>query len=49
MLAILGNKIFQGGPNISESFGPGDLNIMGLQIFHYSSHTSQQHVDMVMM
>ena len=30
-----GINYFRGGPNISEIFGPGGPNIMGVQIFRY--------------
>ena len=30
-----GINYFRGGPNISEIFGPGGPNIMGVQIFCY--------------
>ena len=33
-----GINYFRGGPNISEIFGPGGPNIMGVQIFRYSTH-----------
>ena len=32
-----GINYFRGCPNISEIFGPGGPNIMGVQIFHYSA------------
>ena len=32
---IGGINYFRGGPNISEIFGPGGPNIMGVQIFCY--------------
>ena len=32
-----GINYFRGGPNISEIYGPGGPNIMGVQIFRYST------------
>ena len=34
----LRDKIFQGGPNISETYIPRGPNIMGAQIIRYSPH-----------
>ena len=37
---IGGINYFRGGPNIYEIFGLGGPNIMGVQIFRYSTHYS---------
>ena len=38
-----GINYFRRGPNISEIFGPGDPNIMGVQIFCYRPQCSHRY------